>query len=247
MIRLLIIAIPLVLFFLISLPIMLIFLIVRLFSKKACDYISLRWVQLGLWLADKITGMRYEVKGKENIATDEAVLYVGNHLSIFDILVLYPQMKKTTGFVAKKEINKVPILNLLMRFTHCIFLDRKDPRDGLRMVMEAADLIKGGTSVFLFPEGTRSKDGEMLDFKTGSFKIVEKTHCKVVPVRIDYEKEVFEDHLPKFYANKAHVKFFEAIDTSDMDKHQIKDLAVQVHDLLKEEGENRRSGNNLQS
>lgn len=240
MIRLLILAIPLVLFFLISLPVMLIFLIIRLFSKKACDYVSLRWVQFGLWAADMITGMRYEVKGKENIATDEAVLYVGNHLSIFDIIVLYPQMKKPTGFIAKKEIDKVPILNLLMRFAHCLFLDRKDPRNGLQMVLDASELIKNGYSMYLFPEGTRSKDGEILDFKTGGFKIVEKTHCKVVPVRIDYEKEVFENHIPKFYSNKAHIKFFEPIDTEGMSKHEIKDLAVQVHDLLKEEGENRR-------
>ena len=235
MIILLILAIPLILFFLVSLPIMLIFLLIRLFSKKACDYISLRWVQFGLWSADKITGMKTVVEGRENIATNEAVLYVGNHLSIFDIIVLYPLMKKSTGFVAKKEINKVPILNLLMRFTHCLFLDREDPRDGLRMVLEAADMIKNGKSVYLFPEGTRSKDGEMLEFKTGSFKIVEKAHCKVVPVRIDYEKEVFEDHLPKFYANTAHVKFLEPIDTSEMSKHEIKDLAVQIHDQLEKE------------
>ena len=233
MIRLIIISIPLVVFFLISLLMALIFLIIRLFSKKACDMVSLRWVQLGLFLANLITGMKTVAEGKENISTDEAVLYVGNHLSLFDIIVLYPLMKKPTGFVAKKEINKVPILNILMRFVHCLFVDREDPRDGLKMVLNATELIKNGTSIFLFPEGTRSKDGEILDFKTGGFKIVEKTHCKVVPVRIDYEKEVFENHAPKFYANTAHVKFYEAIDTSGMDKHQIKDLAVQLHDQLK--------------
>ena len=234
MIRLIIISIPLVVFFLISLLMALLFLIIRLFSKKACDMVSLRWVQLGLFLANLITGMKTVAEGKENISKDEAVLYVGNHLSLFDIIVLYPLMKKPTGFIAKKEINKVPILNILMRFVHCLFVDREDPRDGLKMVLNATELIKGGTSIFLFPEGTRSKDGEILDFKTGGFKIVEKTHCKVVPVRIDYEKEVFENHAPKFYANTAHVKFYEAIDTSDMDKHQIKDLAVQLHDQLKE-------------
>ena len=233
MIRLIIISIPLVLFFAISLIVALILLIIKLFSKKACDILSLRWVQFGLILANLITGMKTVAEGKENITTDESVLYVSNHLSLFDIIVLYPLMKKPTGFIAKKEINKVPILNILMRFTHCLFLDRSDPRKGLQMVLDAAELIKGGTSMFLFPEGTRSKDGELLDFKTGSFKIVEKTHCKVVPVRIDYEKEVFEDHAPKFYSNVAHVKFYEAIDTEGMDKHEVKELAAQLHEQLK--------------
>ena len=234
MIRLIILVIPLLIFFIISLPVMLILLLVRLFSKKACDFLSLRWVQFGLWSADKITGMKTVAEGKENMPQDEAVLYVGNHLSLFDIIVLYPIMRKNTGFIAKKEIKKVPILSQLMNFVHCIFLDRDDPRDGLRMIKEASELIKNGTSVFLFPEGTRSKNGEILDFKTGGFKIVEKTHCKVVPVRIDYEKEVFENHLPKFYSNTAHVKFLEPIDTEGMSKREIKELAVQVHDILKE-------------
>lgn len=235
MIRLIIIAIPLIVFFIISLPIMLLLLIIRLFSKKACDFLSLKWVQFGLWSADKITGMKTKASGLENLAKDEPVLYVANHLSLFDIIVLYPILKKPTGFIAKKEIGKVPILAQLMLFVHCVFLDRDDPRDGMRMIKKSVELINSGISIFLFPEGTRSKNGEMLDFKTGGFKIVEKTHCKIVPVRIDYEKEVFEDHIPKFYANKAHVTFMEPVDTEGLSKHEIKELAVQLHDQIKEE------------
>ena len=87
MIRTFFVAIYLLLYLIISLPLMLAFLLVKIFSKKACDYISLFWVTtIGLGIVSRIAGIKYNVKGTELIPKDEAVLFIGNHLSILDVI-----------------------------------------------------------------------------------------------------------------------------------------------------------------
>ena len=167
MIRLIGVFLFLVVYFIISLPIQLAELIIQKFNMDIRNKSSLSFVQWGLKCVMFISGVKLEVTGYENIPKDTPVLFVGNHNSFYDIIVTYPLMERPTGFVAKKEIKKVPFLSWWMYFVNCIFLDRSDPRAGLKSVLDAAGLIKKGISVFLFPEGTRSKDGNMLEFKDG--------------------------------------------------------------------------------
>ncbi len=235
MIRSIFVALYLLLFLIISLPLMLVFLLVKLFSKKACDYLSMFWVcKVGLGIVSHICGIKYNLKGRELIPRDEAVLFIGNHLSILDTIALYPLMVRPTGFIAKKGLLKIPVVNLLMMFMHCYFLDREDPRDGLKMINKSCDLIKNGTSIVIFPEGTRSKTGELLDFKEGSFKIAQKTKCTVVPMKISYDSPVFEDHLPIFKKTTASITFLEPIKTADWERKEFKQLSEMTRQAILE-------------
>lgn len=234
MIRFIISGLFLIVYLIISLPVMLFFLLARLFSKKFVDNIAFKWVKFAVITLKLFTGLKVSATGLENIVTDEGVLYVSNHLTLFDIIVLYSLMKKPTGFIAKKELGKIPVLSWLMKFVHCLFLDRKDPRNGLKMVINASENIKSGVSMVIFPEGTRSRTGELLEFKGGSFKIAEKAKCKVIPIRIDYNKPVFEEHIPKVIKTTATVRIIEPIDTKDMDRKEIKELANITHEKLKQ-------------
>ena len=119
---------------------------------------------------------------------DEAVLYIGNHRSFFDIIITYSRCPRLTGYISKQSITKIPVLGLWMKRLHCLFLDRDDIKQGLKVVLAAIDQVKSGISICVFPEGTRCKNKddltEVQSFKEGTFKIATKSKCKIVPMAI---------------------------------------------------------------
>ncbi len=195
---------------------------------------SLAIVKWGLKVIGFISGVKLEVNGLDNIPDGQAVLFVGNHISFFDIIVTYPLMKRPTGYIAKKEIKKVPFLSWWMYFVNCIFLDRKDPRQGLKSVLEASEKIKNGTSIFLFPEGTRSKDGKLAEFKDGGFKIATKSKAPIVPVGIQGTSDILENHFPIIKSGKVIVNFGKPVFTSEMSRAQQKSLPDLIKEQVKE-------------
>ena len=195
---------------------------------------SLAIVKWGLKVIGFISGVKLEVNGLDNIPDDQAVLFVGNHISFFDIIVTYPLMKRPTGYIAKKEIRKVPFLSWWMYFVNCIFLDRKNPRQGLKSVLEASEKIKNGTSIFLFPEGTRSKDGKLAEFKDGGFKIATKAKAPIIPIGIQGTSDILENHFPIIKSGKVIVNFGKPVYTSEMSKAEQKSLPNLVRKQVKE-------------
>ena len=230
MIRFICIVVFLIIYFAISLPIQLAELIIEKFNLNLRNKTSLSFVQFGFRCACAISGVKLTVEGIENIPKDEAVLFVGNHISLYDIIVTYPLMIRPTGYIAKKEIKKIPFLSWLMYFVNCIFLDRKDPREGLKAVLKAADLIKSGVSIFLFPEGTRSKDGKLHEFKEGGMKIATKSQAPIVPVGIIGTANLFERQFPRIKPSKVKVIFGQPIYTKDMTRAEQKNLSSMVHE-----------------
>ena len=107
-----------------------------------------RFAMKGIWL---FVGGKTTVIGLEKVPVDRPVLFVGNHRSILDIILAGSLIKHPTGFVAKKELKGTPI-TLIMEEIHCLFLDREDPRQGLKTILTAIDYVKEGISMFIFPE-----------------------------------------------------------------------------------------------
>lgn len=234
MIRLILLFIFLTIYFIVSIPIQLFELILEKFNMDARNKSSLAIVKWGLKVIGFISGVKLEVNGLDNIPDDQAVLFVGNHISFFDIIVTYPLMKRPTGYIAKKEIKKVPFLSWWMYFVNCIFLDRKDPRQGLKSVLEASEKIKNGTSIFLFPEGTRSKDGKLAEFKDGGFKIATKAKAPIIPIGIQGTSDILENHFPIIKSGKVIVNFGKPVYTSEMSKAEQKTLPNLVREQVKE-------------
>jgi 1-acyl-sn-glycerol-3-phosphate acyltransferase len=185
--------------------------IVGKFNKKHVDVMSLRNVQWAFRCVMFFSGVKMEVKGHENVPADEAVMYVGNHRGFFDIVTTYSLCPAPTGYVAKKSMEKVPLLSLFMKRLYCLFIDRSDIKQSLKVILQAIDLVKAGVSVCIFPEGTRNKDREhpekLLPFKEGSFKIAQKTGCKIIPMAILGADEVFENHLPWIHSHKVTIVY----------------------------------------
>lgn len=177
-------------------------------------------VKIALIVVGKLAGVKLNVRGHEKVPGNEAVLYVANHSSFFDIVMGLPLVKGQTAFISKKE-NRFPILTQYMNNTHGMFFDRNDMKQGMKIILDSIELIKQGISVFIFPEGTRTKTGELNTFKEGSFKIASKTGCKVVPIAISGTAAIFEDHLPWLKAGEVTIQFgdpFVIGELSDEDK-----------------------------
>lgn len=231
MIRLILVVLFLIIFFIISLPLFLIEWIVGKFSKHARDVSSHAIVVCAFRIILFLTGVKLTVKGKENIP-DEACLFVGNHNSFFDILVSYVTIPKVMGFIAKIEIKKVPLLNIWMYYVNCLFLDRSNVREGLKTILKAADYIKSGVSMFVFPEGTRSKDGKMLPFKEGSMKMAEKSTGIIVPVAMTGTADILENHFPKLKSGKVTIEFGAPIYTKELSKEEKKFIGAYAQEQI---------------
>ena len=164
-------------------------------------------------------------EGLENIPKDEAVLFVGNHRSDFDIVVAYSLMENVTGFISKDNLAKIPTLKLWMEELHCLFLDRDNLKQNLKVIIEAIQEIKRGISFWIYPEGTRAKgksEEELLPFKEGSFKLAEKTGCKIIPVAMINTRKIFEEQFPFIKSTKVYVRFGEPILLSELSEEDRK-------------------------
>ena len=237
MIRLILAAMWLVFFFITGIPLILVELLLGKINKKARDYSSLRIVQFILKGVLFIAGTKTTVIGIENIPKGEAVLFVGNHRSLFDVVIAYTLMPGLTGFIGKKELSKVPFLNIWMKFVNCLFLDRHNIREGMKTMLTGMDMVREGISMTIFPEGTRSESDKMLPFKEGSLKIAEKTGCKIIPMVQNNTEACFEKQYPR--VRKAHtvLEFCEPIEVDKLTKEEKKFLGAYVQKIIQEKYE----------
>ena len=138
-------------------------MIIGKFNPMAKEISSLRIVQAVFRFILWISGVKLTVIGEENVPTDVPVLYIGNHRSFFDVPITYPRCPIRTGYIAKKEMEKIPLLSTWMKRLHCLFLDRNDLKQGLKTILTAIEKVKSGISICIFPEGTRNKNEDELD------------------------------------------------------------------------------------
>ncbi len=235
--RTVIIAIMFLLFFTLLLPVLAVIYLIRKIDEdkasKAAFVIVRRFIKMVLF----VSGTKIEAVGTENIP-DESALYVGNHRSYYDILTTYTFFKRPTGYVAKIEIKKAPIMNLWMAVMNCVFLDRSDLKAGLKAILEAIKNIKKGYSMVIFPEGTRNKSEDKDvpgEFKEGSLKIAEKSGCMVVPVAIKNTEKCFESQFPKIRPNKVRVSFLKPFYISDIPEEYKRKPSAYVRTLIAKE------------
>lgn len=235
MIRFICIVIFLILFLILSIPVLIVERIIAKFNPKRGDYHSLRIVQWAFGVILKMAGVDVTVIGEENVP-DEAVLFIGNHRSYFDILLTYSRCKRLTGYIAKKEMTKYPLLRDWMQSLYCLFLDRDDPKEGLKTILKAIDYVKRGISICIFPEGTRNEGEELtiLPFKEGAFKIASKTGCPVIPMSLNNTAEIFESHFPIIKKTHVVIEYGKPIYYKDLEKEEQKHFGAYCRNIIQE-------------
>lgn len=237
MIRFIIVCICVIGYLILSIPILLAEWVVGKFNRRAKDISSLRIIQTVFKFILKVTGADITIIGHENVPKDQAVLYIGNHRSFFDILLTYVLCPDLTGYVAKKEMEPIPLLSTWMRYLHCLFLNRKDIKEGMKTILTAIEKVKSGISICIFPEGTRNKgtdELELLPFHDGSFKIATKSGCPIIPMAISNSAEIFENHFPKIKPCKVVVEYGKPIYPEELSREDKKRLGAYTQGIILE-------------
>ncbi len=179
----------------------------------------------------KLTGSKVEVIGAENIPEKSPVVFISNHQSYFDILVLLAYIPGQKGFIAKIETNKVPIFSAWMKQIHCIFMDRSNLRQSFESIKEGINNLQNGYRVVIFPEGTRSHNAEIADFKHGSFKLATKAGVPIIPVTIIGSYKIWEENN-RIRPSQVKVIISKPIETSSLTRDEIRELPDKVHSII---------------
>ena len=237
MIRFLLVCITVIGFLILSIPILIVEWIIGKFNPYKKDISSLHLIQSVFRFILWLTGVEVTVIGEELVPTDEAVLYIGNHRSFFDILLTYTRCPRLTGYIAKAEMEKIPLLSNWMHYLHCLFLDRKDIKQGLKTILTAVDKVKSGISICIFPEGTRNRNKDELDmlpFHEGSFKIATKANCPIIPIAISNSANIFEAHFPKISPAKVVVEYGKPIYPDELSKEDKRHVGEYTQNVIRE-------------
>lgn len=203
-------------------------------DPEQANKIAHQYVKRALKNIIAISGSTVETEGLENIP-DEACLFVGNHTGYFDIMVTETVIPTGVGYVAKDSFSSIPGLSAWMDLIHCLFLNRSDPKEGIKTILKGAEYLKEGYSMLIFPEGTRSKDGQLGEFKGGSLKMAQKAHCPIVPVAISGSSTIFEDNKNlSIKPSTVNVTFGKPIYISQMSRAEQKLILEQIKETIGE-------------
>ena len=235
MLRFIIVVIFVVLFLVLSIPLLIAEWIIGFFNPALKAKSSLAIVNLAFGVVVFLSGVTVTVIGEENVPKDEAVLYVGNHRSYFDVVLTYMRVPRPTGYVAKTEMLRYPLLVNWMKNLYCTFLDRKDLKQGLQLILKNIEYLKQGISVCVFPEGTRNRTGEiLLPFHDGSLKMAEKSGAPIIPMTLNNTGHIFEEHIPLIKKTHVVIEYGKPIYMKDMTREEKKAVSGQIQQILRE-------------
>jgi 1-acyl-sn-glycerol-3-phosphate acyltransferase len=151
-------------------------LVLLLGPERAWRLVARSWGRLVLW----IEGVHLDVVGEEHFATPGILLI--NHLSLIDAVYVPALVPRTVKFVIKKELGQIPLWGWALRAGGAVLIDRKDPRGAIASIHEALERLSPGWSVIVFPEGTRSKDGQLQPLKKGAFHLALASRLPMIPM-----------------------------------------------------------------
>ncbi len=210
--------------------------IAGLFSKKAKDRMAFHMIRFAFKAIAFIAGAKTEVSGLENVPEDKAVLFVSNHRGFFDIILGYSIVKGPTGFVAKKDFEKIPFLHLWMKWIKCLFLDRSNIRAGMETIKQGISYIESGISMWICPEGGRNRgeEGSLLPFHEGSLRMADKSGALVVPVAFTHTYEILEKDFPRVKKTRVGIRIGKPVNLKDLDKETRKQSGAYVRGLIDE-------------
>lgn len=177
--------------------------------------------------------VRHTVAGVENIKPGTQYFFLSNHLSNFDIPLLFRSIPTPIRFLAKKELYKIPVFAQALHVAGIVKIDRGAGASSYAAINEGVARAKEhGYSLIVYPEGTRSRDGDLHPFKKGAFRMAIVTQLPVIPVTINGTWEVWPPGSKLFYGGNATVVIHEPIETAGMTAADIDTLRSRVHETI---------------
>jgi 1-acyl-sn-glycerol-3-phosphate acyltransferase len=218
-----------------SIPMFFIALLLRLFSYpfdrrlRLLHLFTCFWASMYTWM---MPPWRIRIEGREHVRKDAAYVVVSNHQSQLDILVAF-RLFFHFKWVSKIEMFRIPLIGWNMMFNRYVKLKRGDKESVQRMLRECEIHLDEGSSIFMFPEGTRSPDGEVKAFKPGAFQLAREKKTPILPIVISGTNKA----LPKYSMNftgvqKMYIKIFEEIPYSAFEKLSLEDTVQMVRQFI---------------
>ncbi|OLN32746.1 lysophospholipid acyltransferase family protein [Desulfosporosinus metallidurans] len=181
----------------------------------------------------RFAGVTVEITGEEKIPSGP-VLFVSNHQGNFDIPILLGYINKPKAFIAKIELLKMPLIRTWMTHMKCVFMDRSDIRQSLKVINQAAEHLKEGYSMVIFPEGTRSKGEFLGEFKPGSLKLGLKAGVPIVPITIRGSYKIMEQNGFIIKPALVEITISDPILTDGLTKDKGTELPEKVRQIIEQ-------------
>jgi 1-acyl-sn-glycerol-3-phosphate acyltransferase len=178
----------------------------------------------------RLAGALVTVEGGQQLSKETSYIFAANHLSQFDIFALQGYLEVDFRWLAKKELFAIPVFGAAMRMVGYIPVDRSRGRQALESINEAAERIAAGTSVIIFPEGTRSKDGKLHSFKAGAMVLAIKAGVPIVPVAINGSYKVLPKGRLLAQPGPVTIRIGTPIETKGLKSSDKKELAERLQE-----------------
>jgi len=206
------------------------------YAKHTAEYPEMeKWkhIQYILKMAVISGNLDFECHGVENIPVKNGFLMYGNHQGMFDIVAIGATCPNPLGAVLKKELGEVPFVKQVKECTNSFCMDRENLRQSMTVISDVIKEVKNGRNYLIFPEGTRSRNGnELLEFHSGSFKCATKTKCPIVPVAFINSFKVLDEKGWKPVNVQIH--YLKPIYYEEYQDMNTAELAALVHDRIEE-------------
>lgn len=167
-----------------------------------------------------LSGIKIEIIGRENLNPEKPVVYLSNHGSLFDILAAVYSIPGTVRFIAKKELFRIPFFAQGMKLAGMIKIDRGNSAKARKTIEQAIGIMRKGVSVIIFPEGTRSREGNIRPFKKGGIILAINGNFPIIPITISGSFHIMKKNSLYLRKGKIKVHFAEPIST---DSYQVSD------------------------
>ena len=204
--------------------------VVSILTQKSdmAHIIARMWGRSILW----VSAIKVTVKGLEKLNPAQSYIYMANHQSNFDIPALLGKLPVQFRWLAKAELFRIPIFGRAMRGCEYISIDRSNRKMAFKSLTVAAKIIRNGTSVMIFPEGTRSSDGHLKDFKKGGFVLSVDAGVPIVPIIIQGTWSIMPKTRLRIDAAPVRIEICDPIETSDFTRKTKDDLIVKVRNVM---------------
>jgi len=178
--------------------------------------------------------VRVDVAGLENVPTHAPIILMSNHQSLADIAAIVSTLPPSVKwrFVAKKELVRVPVFGQALLASGHIIIDRGNRERAVASLRHAAERIRAGTSVIVFPEGTRSSDGHLRSFKSGPFHLAVEAQVPIVPVTVSGSQRITPKGELRVHPGRVKITYGRPIPTRGVAIAERKVLAARVRDAI---------------
>ncbi|MBQ2937160.1 MAG: 1-acyl-sn-glycerol-3-phosphate acyltransferase [Lachnospiraceae bacterium] len=202
-------------------------------TDKYSEEVKYKHIQYILKTAVKSGNIDLQVYGKENIPEKNGFLIYANHQGLFDIIAIAASCDNPWAAVLKKELYELPLLKQMVDCTKSYPMDREDIRQSMEVIKAVTWEVKTGRNYLIFPEGTRSKEGnKMLEFHGGSFKCATKAKCPILPVALIDSYKVLDQKGSDQTTVQLH--YLEPISYEEYQGMSTTELAAMVRSRIEE-------------